>query len=174
MTFKICVKCRKEKHFSRFGKNKANWLGLELRCKDCETQAKERRKEASRQYYHDHKQACKDAQKRYQQTLNGRLSRCFSSMKQRCNNPKNPDYKYFGGRGIKCLFISSDWFVYYVKNILGYTTPKSLEGLELGRIDNDGHYQPGNIRFVTHAENNQNTKRRIRYGFSGEQIIKHI
>ena len=29
-------------------------------------------------------------------------------------------------------------------------------GLQIDRIDNDGHYEKGNIRFVTCVENNNN------------------
>jgi hypothetical protein len=31
--------------------------------------------------------------------------------------------------------------------------------MQIDRIDNDGHYEPGNLRYVTAAENMHNTRR---------------
>jgi hypothetical protein len=75
-------------------------------------------------------------------------------MKRRCINPECRAYKWYGGRGIKCLFTSNE-FVSYVMDELK-VDPRRLE---CDRIDNDGNYERGNIRFVTHEVNMQNTGR---------------
>lgn len=73
-------------------------------------------------------------------------------MKQRCTSPAYKNYKNYGGRGIKVCFKSANEFVDYVINIL-QVDPR---GLQVDRIDNNGNYEPGNIRFVTHLENQHN------------------
>lgn len=63
-------------------------------------------------------------------------------------------YSNYGGRGIKCLFKSSDEFARYVLETL-HANPV---GLDIDRIDNNGHYTPGNIRLVPHQTNQQNRR----------------
>ncbi|KKK51461.1 hypothetical protein LCGC14_3114730 [marine sediment metagenome] len=77
-------------------------------------------------------------------------------MNQRCSDPKAHNYNRYGGRGIKCLFKSLDTFRDYVMNGSGYDTIEKLKGLQIDRIDNNGHYEKGNIRFVTAKENSNN------------------
>jgi len=93
--------------------------------------------------------------KAYRQAINGHLRQVFGHMKYRCNNPEARNYDCYGGRGIKVLFNSADEFVDYVTNVL-QVDPR---GLQIDRIDNDGNYEPGNIRFVTCTENNNNKSR---------------
>lgn len=80
----------------------------------------------------------------------------FVGIKQRCNNPKYKGYKNYGGRGIRCLFKSSDEFVNYIINELQIDPRK----LTIDRIDNDGNYERGNIRFVTQTENLKNRRKK--------------
>lgn len=91
-------------------------------------------------------------QKKYRKTIKGHLIYCFHNIIARCNNSKHKSYKNYGGRGIKCLFKSFDEFIDYVVNEL-QVDPR---GLTIDRIDNDGYYERGNIRFITQAENNRN------------------
>lgn len=79
------------------------------------------------------------------------LYRKFKSAKSRCNNSKNVSYPNYGGRGIKFLF--KDGFVDFVNYCLEIGWK---EGLQIDRIDNNGNYERGNIRFVTHKENQNN------------------
>ncbi len=79
----------------------------------------------------------------------------FNNMKQRCNNPKNSAYKYYGSRGIQVKFKTSREFILYIVNVLGYDTLekfKELHDLVIHRINNDGHYEKGNIEFLTQSE----------------------
>jgi len=88
--------------------------------------------------------------KRYYKTTVGHLTMIYAGMKQRCGNKRAHNYKRYGGRGIKCKFKSrSDFTDYVLKEIYGVV----LNGLQVDRIDNDGDYEPGNIRFVTAKEN---------------------
>ena len=79
-----------------------------------------------------------------------RLYRIWKGIKTRCLNPNFPNYKYYGGRGIR---VCNSWrrsFVAFrdwaMQN--GYS-----EGLEIDRRNNDGDYAPRNCRFVTKRAN---------------------
>lgn len=71
---------------------------------------------------------------------------------QRCTNPKDKDYHYYGGRGIKFLFKSFQHFF----DTLG----RKPKGRSLDRINNGGNYEPGNVRWATKKQqaNNQRKK----------------
>lgn len=93
--------------------------------------------------------------KKYYATVRGHLNSVFKAAKRRCNNRDDRSYKNYGGRGIKVYFKTFNDFINYVVNVL-QVDPR---GLTIDRIDNDGDYEPGNIRFVTNLKNQQNKKR---------------
>jgi hypothetical protein len=74
-------------------------------------------------------------------------------MKHRCENTSNKSYKNYGGRGIQFLFESTSDAAIWIEDNLG-----ACRELEIDRIDNDGHYEPGNLRWSTHSENNNNKR----------------
>ena len=76
----------------------------------------------------------------------------WSQISQRCNNPKNPDYKYYGARGIK---VCEHWNEF--KNFLA-DMGECLKGLTLDRKDNDRNYEPNNCRWATRAEQMRNSR----------------
>lgn len=76
-------------------------------------------------------------------------------MRQRCRNPKARVYRWYGGRGIS---ICERWesFDNFLEDM-----GKVPEGLELDRIDSNGHYEPSNCRYVdriTQIKNRRNSK----------------
>lgn len=89
-------------------------------------------------------------------------------IKNRCCNSDSPKYLAYGGRGIK---VYSEWqgdlsaFIKYIESALG---PRP-EGMTLDRRDNDGHYEPGNLRWATKSEQSYN--RRDRPNATGEKYI---
>ncbi len=64
--------------------------------------------------------------------------------------------EHYGGRGIKMSeeFQNPELFCMYLDQLEGYT-----EGMELDRIDNDGDYEPGNVRWATKSDNRKNTRK---------------
>lgn len=82
----------------------------------------------------------------------------WKGMKQRCGNPKNSAYKNYGARGIS---VCDAWINSFVKF---YEHVSKLEhfgepGYTLDRINNDGNYEPGNIKWSTRKEQNLNQRR---------------
>jgi hypothetical protein len=71
----------------------------------------------------------------------------WASLKDRCSNPNNVQWKTYGGRGITCCALWSSFITFYVWAIqTGWK-----RGLYIDRIDVNGNYCPGNCRFVTPA-----------------------
>jgi hypothetical protein len=91
--------------------------------------------------------------------------RVFHHAMSRCNNPKNIVYAYYGGRGIKFLFTS---FAQFIAE-LG-PRPK---GRTLDRIDNDGNYEPGNVKWATRGEQNKNKRKYTHKMRSGTGVSWH-
>lgn len=78
-------------------------------------------------------------------------------MRQRCEQPKLKAYPRYGGRGI---IVCERWQKY--ENFLADMGPRP-DGLSLDRINNDGNYEPGNCRWATDYEqqNNRSSNRPI-------------
>jgi hypothetical protein len=87
--------------------------------------------------------------------------RAWDSMLTRCNNPKSKPYPRYGGRGIK---VCDRWRKF--ENFLADMGPRPSKDLSLDRIDNDGNYEPGNCRWATIKEQNNNKSncRHLRQG----------
>ena len=67
----------------------------------------------------------------------------YYKAKRRCTDPKNNEYHNYGARGIQFRFNSFTEFIEHIG-------PKPT-GYFLDRIDNDGHYEIGNVRWVSLA-----------------------
>jgi hypothetical protein len=104
---------------------------------------------AGKTYYEKHKDRVFKKIYARRKTLVGYLRRLFQVIKYRCNSPNDSKYRWYGGKGVELRFKNSQEFVDYVVNELR-VDPR---GLTIDRIDNNGHYEKGNIQFITAAEN---------------------
>lgn len=144
-------------HQMASGKN-----SLKAECKKCTAKRQKaylkthKKKVAAQRKVYSHSEKGVRYQKEYYQkyyaTINGYLRQTFCHMKYRCTNPKAHNYNRYGGRGISIFWKTVNEFINYVINVLKIDP----RGLQVDRIDNNGHYEPGNIRFVTRKENMQN------------------
>lgn len=80
---------------------------------------------------------------------------CWKKMRNRCNNPNNGDYRYYGARGIR---VCARWNCF--ADFIADMGPRPTGRHTIDRINNDGNYEPGNCRWATMAQ--QNANRRFR------------
>lgn len=95
--------------------------------------------------------------------LHKKLYQTWANLRQRCNNPNNPMYKDYGGRGIK---VFPEWNTHF-KSFYDYvsTLPKFGDpGMTLDRVNNDEGYFPGNVRWATQKEQCNNRRPRKKKG----------
>ena len=96
------------------------------------------------------------------------LNRLYA-MKSRCYKEGCTGYGRYGGRGIRVCrewLEDHDSFLAYIMTLDGWDNPD----LEIDRIDNDGNYEPGNVRCVTRSENEQNTSQAHKVVYNGEVL----
>ena len=75
----------------------------------------------------------------------------WRSMKSRCLTPSSSNYRFYGGRGVTVCDRWRDDFMAFMADM-----GPCPGGLTLDRINPHGNYEPGNCRWVTHAENVRN------------------
>jgi hypothetical protein len=71
--------------------------------------------------------------------------RAYHTAKQRCTNPKNKGYCNYGMRGIEFRFASFEEFIEHLGR-----RPSAKHSLE--RLNNNGHYEIGNVAWSTARE----------------------
>lgn len=68
----------------------------------------------------------------------------WKTMRQRCNNPKNHDYRWYGAKGISICSEWNNYIAFYDWSLLsGYQ-----KGLTIDRIDFTKGYQSSNCRWI--------------------------
>ncbi len=80
----------------------------------------------------------------------------WSSMLNRCNNPKAQAYKNYGGRGIK---VCEAWHSF--ENFWTDMGSTWQRGLTLDRRNDDGHYNKANCRWITRKEQAFNKRNNV-------------
>jgi hypothetical protein len=75
----------------------------------------------------------------------------YIEARRRCTKPAHIAFQYYGGRGIEFRFTSFEQFYKEVG-------PRP-EGMTIDRINNDGHYEPGNVKWSTRKEQRANQRK---------------
>lgn len=86
-------------------------------------------------------------------------------IKARCDNPNNPAYSDYGGRGIK---LCSEWydFATFARDIGDRPSARHT----VDRVDNSLGYAPNNFRWATKVEQMYNTRRTRHYVYQGKTV----
>lgn len=119
--------------------------------------------------YQGRQKSCGQAH-RYRQPFNELVrmeQSCWRAMLERCYNEKNPAFKNYGGRGIR---VHSKWrkdFQQFVADI----GPRPSDKHSLDRYpDNNGDYEPSNVRWATAKQQARNTRVTVRVMIDGVSV----
>lgn len=85
------------------------------------------------------------------------------SMRERCNNKNTICWSNYGGRGISICKEWNESFEKFMEDF-GHTFK---EGLQIDRINNDGNYELGNVRWVTPKQNSRNRSSNLKITIDG-------
>jgi len=80
--------------------------------------------------------------------------RAWIDAKYRCHNPKAHKYPDYGERGIEMCEEWRENFFAFLKDVGRKPGP----GYSIDRIDNDGNYEPGNVKWSTPKEQQRNRR----------------
>jgi len=95
--------------------------------------------------------------------VKARLYEIWDSMHKRCYYPKQNRYERYGGRGIQ---VCIEWHEYDAFRAWAISHGYG-KWLSLDRIDNDGHYEPSNCRWIPVAQQQWNSSRTIHLTLNG-------
>lgn len=82
----------------------------------------------------------------------------WSGMIHRCENPNFRQYADWGGRGIRVCARWRSSFADFLADVGPRPSPKH----SIDRIDVNGNYEPGNVRWATAVEQNSNRRNSMR------------
>lgn len=90
-----------------------------------------------------------------------KLHDCWDNMQSRCHDPKDKNYYRYGARGI---YVCDRWRN-SIEDFISDVGIPIHDKMQLDRINNDGNYEPGNVRWVECKENvrNRSNTRRVTY-----------
>lgn len=89
----------------------------------------------------------------------------WNAMIQRCHSPDNVQYPDYGGRGIT---VCQEWRIF--ENFYKDVGDPPFKGAMLERVNNDLGYNPGNIIWATRTEQNNNTRKTVKFLYNGAML----
>lgn len=87
----------------------------------------------------------------------------WCGMIKRCENRRSKSYPNYGGRGIN---VCERWHKF--ENFLADMGERPGDNYELDRIDNDGNYRPGNVRWTSDGTAQARNRRKPKTGVSSK------
>ena len=90
----------------------------------------------------------------------------WKNMRSRCYDPKDKRYDAYHGRGIT---VCQEWLESF-EAFFEHVGPKPSPKHTLDRKDNDKNYEPGNVRWATHIQQNNNKRNTPMVVFRGERM----
>lgn len=90
----------------------------------------------------------------------------WARMIGRCENPSTPEYHCYGGRGIQVCREWKDSFLAFYRHVGPRPSPKH----SIDRIDNNGDYRPGNVRWATRHQQQANMRKSVLITHGGETL----
>lgn len=93
--------------------------------------------------------------------------RIWLDMRKRCNGKYRSEYRNYGGRGIRVCERWDDFELFLLD--VG-SRPSARHSLE--RENNDGDYEPGNVRWATRSEQNRNKRDSKFIEWRGERLTQ--
>lgn len=91
-------------------------------------------------------------------------NRLWRNLITRCHNPRHKSFRYYGGRGIRVCDRWRESFVAFLEDM----GPRPSPEMTIDRIDNDRGYEPGNCRWATAEEQQNNCRKTIRIYYDGK------
>jgi len=92
--------------------------------------------------------------------------RAYRAMKDRCTNKRGSAYHHYGGRGIR---VCDEWTHSY-RAFLSHIGRAPTPAHTIDRIDVNGNYEPGNVRWATPTEQGANRRCRVIVEFNGRSM----
>jgi len=98
------------------------------------------------------KPECRECRKGYKKKY--RLINVLYLIRHRCENPKDKNFRTYGGRGIGCFLTVED-----IKKLWSRDGAGGMESPTIDRIDNDGDYTFNNCRYLERSKNTSLARR---------------
>lgn len=90
----------------------------------------------------------------------------WQAMRRRCSSPTCPEYRLYGARGIRVCDRWQTSFAAFMEDM----GPRPAGRFTLDRIDNNGNYEPGNVRWASYPEQARNKRTNIMVTIGGKTM----